>query len=125
MNICCKFDGRKQINRSHCGSWEGIYAGAALRVNVGPEWEPTCSEKVTNSLSNQTHKAVSTNWTKQLIKDKKHKAREDVKLKQKHQKTKHNSRSGRGRLVFPIMTIKVLILVRSQWIYLLTMCMIL
>ena len=96
MNIRSKFDGGKQINRSQRGSWEGRCAGAALRVNEGPEWGPTCWEKVTNSLSNQTYKAVSINWTKQFRKDKKRKAREDVKLKRKHQKTKHNS--GQGRL---------------------------
>ena len=94
MNICCKFDGGEQINRSQCGSWEGRWADAALRVNEGPEWRPTCWEKVTNSVSNQTYKAVSINRTKQLTKDKKHKAREDVKLKRKHQKTKHNSGQG-------------------------------
>ena len=47
--------------------------------------------KVINSVSNQTYKAVSINRTKQLTKDKKRKAREDVKLKWKHQKTKHKS----------------------------------
>ena len=56
MNIRSKFDGGKQINRSQRGSWEGRCAGAALRVNEGPEWGPTCWEKVTNSLSNQTYK---------------------------------------------------------------------
>ena len=60
--------------------WEGRCVGAALRMNEGPEWGPTCLEKVTNSVSNQTYKAVSTNWTKQLTKDKKRKAREEVKL---------------------------------------------
>ena len=65
-------------------------------MNEGPEWGPTCLEKVINSVSNQIYKAVSINWTKQLTKDKKCKAREDVKLKQKHQKTKHNS--GQGHL---------------------------
>ena len=33
MNIHCKFDVGKQINRSQHGSWEGRCAGAALRVN--------------------------------------------------------------------------------------------
>ena len=86
MNIRYKFDGGKQINRSQRGSLEGRCAGAALKMNDGPEWGPTCWKKATNSVSNQTYKAVSINWTKQLTKDKKRKAREDVKLKQKHQK---------------------------------------
>ena len=64
-------------------------------MNEGPEWGPICREKVTNSVNNKTYKAVSTNWTKQLTKAKKRKAREDVKLKRKHQKTKHNSAQGR------------------------------
>ena len=60
--------GGKQINRSQRGSWEGRCAGAALRVNEGPEWRPTCWEKVTNSVSNQTYKAVSSNRTNNLQK---------------------------------------------------------
>ena len=70
MNIHCKFDVGKQINRSQHGSWEGRCAGAALRVNEVPDWGPTCWEKVINSVSNQTYKAVSINRTKQLTKDK-------------------------------------------------------
>ena len=68
MNIRSKFDGGKQINRSQRGSWEGRCAGAALRVNEGPEWGPTCWEKVTNSVSNQTYKPVSINRTNNLQK---------------------------------------------------------
>ena len=52
MNIHCKFDGGKQINRSQCSSWKERCAGVALRMNEGPEWGPTCWEKVTNSVSN-------------------------------------------------------------------------
>ena len=38
MHIRSKFDGGKQIYRSQSGSWEARCAGAARRVNEGPEW---------------------------------------------------------------------------------------
>ena len=44
MHIHSKFDGGKQINRSQSGSWEARCAGAAHRVNEGPEWGPKCWE---------------------------------------------------------------------------------
>ena len=61
MHICSKFDGGKQINRSQSGSWEARCAGAALRVNEGPEWGPKCWEKITKVKNNQTYKKVSAN----------------------------------------------------------------
>ena len=56
MHIRSKFDGGKQINRSQSGSWEARCAGAALRVNEGPEWGPKCWEKITKVKNNQTYK---------------------------------------------------------------------
>ena len=53
MHIHCKFDGGKQINRSQSGSWEARCAGAALRVNEGPEWGPICWEK--NKVNRQSN----------------------------------------------------------------------
>ena len=64
MHIRCKFDGKKLINRSQSGSWEARCAGAALRVNEGPEWGPICWEKITKSTNNQTYKTGSTKRTK-------------------------------------------------------------
>ena len=70
MHVCCKFDGEKQINRSQSGSWEARCAGAALRVNEGPEWGPICWEKITKLTINH----------KKLAKDNKHKTSEEVRL---------------------------------------------
>ena len=49
MNVCSKFDGGKQINRSQRGSWQGRCAGAGLRLNIGPDWGPTTWESVTKT----------------------------------------------------------------------------
>ena len=95
MHIRCKFDGGKQVNRSQSGSWEARCAGAALRVNEGPEWGPICWEKITKSTNNQTYKTVSTNRTKILEKDNKRKASEEVRLQRKKKKTTHDSLQGR------------------------------
>ena len=83
MHIRSKFDGGKKINRSQSGSWEARCAGAALRVNEGPEWGPKCWEKITKLKSNQTYKTVSAKRTKQLARDNKRKVSETVKLQQK------------------------------------------
>ena len=40
MHIRTKFDGGRQINQSQRGSWQGRCAGAAQRMNEGPEWGP-------------------------------------------------------------------------------------
>ena len=88
MHIRSKFDGGKQINRSQSGSWEARCAGAALRVNEGPEWGPKCWEKITKLKNNQTYKTVSAKRTKQLARDNKRKVSETVKLQQKKEKNR-------------------------------------
>ena len=95
MNIRCKFDGGKQINRSQSGSWEARCAGAALRVNEGPEWGPKCWEKITKSANSHTYKTVATKRAKELAKSKKRKTSEKAKLQRKKRKTAHNSFQGR------------------------------
>ena len=94
MHIRSKFDGGKQINRSQSGSWEARCAGAALRVNEGPEWGPKCWEKITKLKNNQTYKTVSAKRTKQLARDNKRKASETVKLQRKKRKRTGDSLQG-------------------------------
>jgi len=95
MHIRSKFDGGKQINRSQSGSWEGQCAGAALRVNEGPEWGPVCWEKITKSKNNTTYRTVSEGKTKILTQDNKRKATEEVKLQRKRRRSTHDSQQGR------------------------------
>lgn len=53
MNIRCKFDGGKVVNRSQSGSWEHRCAGAGLQQNLGRSWGPEAWEKMTCSPPNQ------------------------------------------------------------------------
>ena len=88
MNIRSKFDGGKQINCSQSGSWQGKCAGAALRVNEGPEWRPACWTKVTQSQANECFKSVSAAKAKQVYNDHKQKATDDAKYKRKQKEKK-------------------------------------
>ena len=95
MHIRSKFDGAKQINRSQSGSWESRCAGAALRVNEGPEWGPTIWEKITKCTSNDTFRTVSASKNKILAQDNKRKATEEVKLQRKRRRSTPDSQQGR------------------------------
>ena len=53
MQIRCKFDGGKVVNRSQSGAWEHRCYGAGLQQNLGRTWGPPPWEKMTNSLPNQ------------------------------------------------------------------------
>ena len=97
MHICSKFDGGKQINRSQSGSWQGRCAGAALRVNEGPEWGPACWTKVTQSQASECFKSVSAAKAKQIYNDCKRKATDDAKHKRK-QKRNDGGNSLQARL---------------------------
>ena len=52
MNIRCKFDGGKFINRSQSGSWEFRCMGAGLQLNLGSTWGPHAWEDMTGSPPN-------------------------------------------------------------------------
>ena len=91
MHIRSKFDGGKQINISQRGSWEGRCAGAGLRVNEGPGWEPACWAKVTGSEANKCFKSVSAAKSKKVSANYKRKAKDDVKLQRKRRKRSDNS----------------------------------
>ncbi len=49
MNIRCKYDGGKFINRSQSGSWEFRCMGAGLQQNLGHQWGPLLLNKMTGS----------------------------------------------------------------------------
>ena len=59
MQVCCKFDGGKVINRSQSGSWEFHCYGAGLKQNIGKHWSPNTWKDVIESNPNQ----VFTNMT--------------------------------------------------------------
>lgn len=53
MNIRCKFDGGKVVNRSQSGLWKHRCAGAGLQQNLGRSWGPEAWEKMTCSPPKQ------------------------------------------------------------------------
>ena len=53
MQIRCKFDGGKVVNRSQSGSWEHRCSGAGLQKNLGKCWGPPTWEKMTSCPANQ------------------------------------------------------------------------
>ena len=79
MNIRCKFDGGKVINRSQSGSWEHRCMGAGLQQNMGKAWGPATWAKMTNSSPNQVFCDVAESSAKKSAKDRKRKATEDAK----------------------------------------------
>ena len=83
MHVRSKFDGGKQINRSQRGSWQGRCAGAALRINNGPNWGPMCWENITGLPPSSTFKAVAEKMTERVAKDWKRKATAKEKLRRK------------------------------------------
>ena len=95
MHVRTKFDGGKQINRSQSGSWTGRCVGAALRMNDGPGWGPTCWEKVTGLPPSETFKAVAEERCKKTTSDRKRKATENEKIKRKRRKRGDNSLQSR------------------------------
>ena len=50
MHIRSKFDGGKVFNLCNRGSWHARCYGAAVRMNLGPEWAPKVWEQSTASL---------------------------------------------------------------------------
>lgn len=99
MNICAKFDGGKQYNRSQSGAQEGRCAGAGLRQNLGPEWGTVSWERVTGEEANPIFKRATKSYAKQLDGDRKHKATEEVKKRRmitKFRKTNDDSLQARS-----------------------------
>ena len=54
MQVWCKFDGGKVVNRSQSGSWKHRCYRAGLQQNLGRSWGPPTWEKMTGSPPNQT-----------------------------------------------------------------------
>ena len=99
MHIRCKFDGRKQINRSQSGSWEGRWAGAGLRQVLGPAWGPKAWKNATGCEANPIFKSTAEMKEKQVDTDRKRKASEAVKERRRQTKfKKSNDNSKQARL---------------------------
>ena len=96
MNVRAKFDGGKQINRSQSGSWQARCAGAGLRMNEGPTWGPATWGKIVSAPCETFTKVAESKFHK-VIKDRKRKSRDDVKIQRKKAKRARQVESKQGR----------------------------
>ena len=98
MHIRSKFDGGKVINRSQSGSWEHRCMGAGLQQNLGKQWGTEIWEKITNSSPNSVFTDAAECSAKNLKRDNKRKAQDNVKAKRrrsKYARTKDDTISAR------------------------------
>lgn len=79
MQIRCKFDGGKVINRSQSGSCESRCSGAGLQKNLGKCWGPPTWEKMTGFPASQVFVDTAESSAKKADKDRKRKATEEAK----------------------------------------------
>lgn len=86
MNIRCKFDGGKVINRSQSGSWEFRCMGAGLQQNLGHDWGPEAFSEMTASAVIPVYQNAATTLAKKTADDKKRKATEKAKDRRRHNK---------------------------------------
>ena len=93
MNIRCKFDGGKVINRSQAGSWEFRCMGAGLQLNMGHEWGPQLFSEMTGSTVNPIYQNAAKKSASVIEKNRKRKAKDDVKEKRRKSKYARNDNS--------------------------------
>lgn len=88
MQVRCKFDGGKVVNRSQSGSWEHRCSGAGLQQNLGRSWGPPTWEKMTTSPPNQVFIDTAKSFAKKVAKTRKRKATEEA--KESRRRSKHS-----------------------------------
>lgn len=88
MNIRCKFDGGKVINRSQAGSWEFRCLGAGLQQNLGQDWGPGAFSQMTEATINPVYQSASTKLAKKTARDRKRKA--TTKAKEQRRRSKYS-----------------------------------
>ena len=85
MNMRCKFDGHKAINRSQSGSWGHKCMGAGLRFNLGHDWGPKTYTGMTRSY-NHVYREVTEKIAKKADKDRKRKSIDSAKESRRRSK---------------------------------------
>ena len=81
MAIRCKFDRGKTTNRCLRGSWHSRCYGGALRKNFGAAWSPVVWQRVTGVRPGSLFSSHYRNRAKELLTNKKSKAKPDVKAR--------------------------------------------
>ena len=94
MQIRCKFDGGKVVNRSQSGSWEHRCYGAGLQQNLGRSWGPPTWETMTSSPPNQVFIDTAESSAKKVETTRKRKATEKAKESRRRSKYSRSDNSG-------------------------------
>ncbi len=79
MQIRCKFDGGKGINRIQSGSFQFRCCGAGLQKNLGKTWEVAVWERMTGSPANEVFVNTANSSEKRVEKDRQRKSSEKAK----------------------------------------------
>lgn len=99
MQIRCKFDGGKVINRSQSGSCESRCSGAGLQKNLGKCWGPPTWQKMTGFPASQVLMDTAES-AKKADKDRKRKATEEAKDSRRRSKYSRNDNSIAARKAY-------------------------
>ena len=86
MNIRCKFDGGKVVNRSQSGSWEFRCMGAGLQLNLGHDWGPQAFSDMTESEVNPVYQNVAEKSKQKIANDRKRKSTPEAKERRRKSK---------------------------------------
>ena len=100
MQIRCKFDGGKVVNRSQSGSWEHRCSGAGLQKNLGKCWGPQTWEKITTSSASQAFVDAAESSAKKSESDRKRKATKEAKDSRRQSKYSRNDNSVAARKAY-------------------------
>ena len=93
MHVRCKFDSGKVINRSQTGSWQHRCMGAGAEQNHGPTWDTKVWNAMTNESPNPVFSEAAQTTAKKNKNQRKRKATEDSKRKQRESKYSHTNYS--------------------------------
>lgn len=92
MNVRCKFDGGKYVNRSQSGSFQFRCYGAGLQQNLGKSWSPAIWGQMVGSTPNQVFLDAAEASTKKAEKTRKRMATQKSKeSRKKYKYAKHDS----------------------------------
>ncbi len=83
MNVRCKFDGGKYVNRSQSGSFQFRCYGAGLQQNLGKSWSPAIWGQMVGSTPNQVFLDAAEASTKKAEKTRKRMATQKSKESRK------------------------------------------
>jgi len=100
MQIRCKFDGGKVVNRIQSGSFQFRCCGAGLQKNLGKTWGVSVWERMTGSSANEVFVNAANSSEKRVEKDGKRKSSEKAKECRRRNKYSQNDDSIAARKAY-------------------------